>query len=558
MDAKNRTVTQAVEREALWRHYRKNSRAFIESNWQIKQPRKGSALMKLWPRQIELLDWYESDWENYISLKARQLGWTTTTTAWIFHGLFFEEATNWLFVSQTQGDAIRNLGMVKYGYTRLPEWIKERGPELVTMNTEFLTFDNESGIESIPATGGSGRGDAVAGVMWDEAAFAPDPEGQWAALDALSYWKTIVLSTANGYGNWFQQTYADSEIPGSEWTSKFIPWWERPGRDEAWYDKQVRKHRATPWIVAQEYPRNPQEAFVKSGRNPIDFDLLEEHVWEEPNLAFEWNGHRFEELKDVFEDVPLRLDVWELPTVERDERLGYALRSPNYVIFADLAEGVTDGDYTAVTVYDANRQTCVARIETHFHIEQIAEVLDALGRWYHMALLAVERNQHGWGVLHYLNTVLNYPRLYTMPRIANRRAGHQDVLGWHTNTATKPKMVRDFARALRDHKIEARDPKLRQQLMVFVQDDKGRYGASAGNHDDVVIAHMGALQVIEDAGRFPIIWRDTTHGPLTMGDLDKIAFGGPPIRGLDKIGRGNERRSTRSFEVPMPVRDGQG
>lgn len=551
MDAKNRTVGQAVEREALWRVYRGNRRAFIENNWQIKQPRGAPRLMKLWPAQVRLIDWYDSDEiEQHISLKGRQLGWTTTTTAWIFHSMFFEEFTNWLFVSQTQGDAVRNLNMVKFGYARLPEWIKERGPNYTVQNTEFFTFDNGSGIESIPSTGGSGRGDAVAGVMWDEAAYAPDPEGQWAALDSLSYWKTIVLSTANGYGNWFQQTYADSEEPGSEWHSMFIPWHERPGRDQAWYDKQVRKNRNTPWIVHQEHPRNPQEAFAKSGRNPIDFDLIEEYDWQEPVAAYEWMGEEFRLLDNVYEEVPLRLDVWEEPTVERHETLGYALRKPNYVIFADLAEGLADGDFTAITVYDANRQTCVARIETHYHIEQIAEVLAALGYRYHTALLAVERNQHGWGVLHYLNTVLNYPRLYTMPRIANRQMGKQDVLGWHTNTATKPKMVRDYARAMRDHSVDPRDPRLRAQLMTFVQDDNGRYGASAGNHDDVVIAHFGALQVIEDAGRFPVIWRDTENGPLTMAQFDAMAFGDGRPKGMDIIGGQGRQSSRPSFEVP--------
>lgn len=550
MNASQRTVGHAVEREILWRGFRRDPKIFMEAAWKIRVPRKRPEVIKLWTPQQQVIDWYEEGHDRYVSLKARQLGWTTITTAWAFYTGFFNEFTPWLFISHNEDYAKKNLGFVKFGYANLPEWVKERGPELKGNTTEIMEWDNGSRIESIPATGSSGRGDAVFGVMWDETAFAPNPDEQFAAIEPLVYGPLIMLSTANGYGNLFEQTYMDSKKPGSVWKSMFIPWSGRPDRDQEWYDRKARQARAKgqEWILHQEYPRNDMEAFAKSGRNPIEYELIERQIWEEPSKRLYWDGAEFVEFEEYDPDHPCILDIWEEPTVERDEEFGYALRQPNYVLFADIAEGLAHGDASAVAIYNANTRECAASLQTRMPAEMMPEIIDWLGRFYYMALVAVERNKDGWGILHYINTVLHYPRLYTMPRLANRKGGHVDSLGWHTNVSTKPKMVRDFARALRESDIMPLDPKLRAELMTFVQHENGSYGASAGNNDDMVIAHMGALQVMDDAGRFPVVYQDRKNRPMTMAELDEAAFGAPQ-RGIRRIGQQPAATPSRTITV---------
>lgn len=561
MDAKNRTVGSAVEREIAWRLYRKDIRAWINSSWHIKRPRKRPSIMQLWDDQESILKAYTDDDEKYVWLKARQLGWTTTTTAFAAWTCIFEEYTPWLFVNKNLGDSTKNLGFVKFGYANLPEWQRERVPLEKPWTTELIEWSNGSRIESVPATGGAGRGDAVWGVMWDEAAFAPEPEEQMAAIDPLVYGKLILLSTANGMGNLFQRTYADSKLEDSEWRGGFFPWWSNPNRLteegepdwDGWYAKEARSKRATPWLMFQEYPSNDVEAFVKSGRTPIGHDLVSEFEWVEADTRYYWDGEGFEPLLDFSENQALVMHVWEEPTVERGE-FGEVLRDPNYVVFADPAEGVEGGDYTAIAVYNANTQTCAARIQTHYALELLPEVLEAVGYRYFTALLGVERNNHGLGTLNILNLRLNYPRLYTMPKIGSRKTGHSHMLGWHTNVATKPKMVRDYARAMMEHDIVPLDPMLKHELSTFVQDENGKYGASNGNHDDVVMAHLGALQLIEDVGRFPIIEKPSEDGVLRMQDLDAMAFPDDRPKDFGVIGVDRQaRRAKRSFEIPAPL-----
>src|SRR6185437_9025217 len=51
----------------------------------------------------------------------------------------------------------------------------------------------------------------------------------------------------------------------SGFTSVFLPWWGRPGRDRAWYEK-VLAEAEDPGLVRQDYPGNPVEAFLSSSR----------------------------------------------------------------------------------------------------------------------------------------------------------------------------------------------------------------------------------------------------------------------------------------------------
>lgn len=533
-------MSTQVERGALaheleWRACSEDFVYFLNNYWYIKIPGRRPQVIDLWPAQHDIASTYAGRdlsgdplFDQIVSLKARQLGWTTITTAYAFWTVFFNPYLPWLFVSQNENYSIKNLGMVSFGYARLPEWMRRRGPKLTKNTTESVEFDNGSSIESIPATGSAGRGDAVWGVMWDEAAFAPDPAAMYGALEPLCYGQMILLSTANGMGSLFHDVWLDSQLDGSPWEGKFFPWHARPGRDQAWYDKKERKYRGQSWLLHQEYPRDPIEAFAKSGRVVIDFDLLDTFDWLEPVGRHGWDfgAKTFKDeamSRDAWEKEDILLEVWEYPTVDRDQ-FGRAIQPPNYVIAADIAEGLAHGDATYITVYDANLGRCVAKIRTNYSADEIPDVLDELGQWYYNALIGVERNNHGWGIIHALTRYKRYPRLYRMEQLARVVKGDRTpTFGWHTNTGTKPKMVQDFVRDMRARAIDPVDPWLRHELSTFVQHDNGSYSADPPHHDDGVMSHMIANQLMADVGQYPIHWYDDEQGLApTMGELDQL------------------------------------
>lgn len=541
------TLDNPVAQELAWRAAEKDIELFLSKCWNITLPGAPPAPLVPWEAQKKVLKEY-AEHERVLSLKARQIGWTTITTAFVGHDIIFSQFHPWLFVSRTGGAAIKNLLMVANGLRRLPRWMQERIKfDEWKITQDFIETAHGSWVESIAATGGTGRGEAVYGVMWDEAAFAEAAEGMYAALEPLTYGKFFVLSTANGMGNWFHAKWVDSNLPGATWQPVFFPWNARITRDEVWYEKKKRDYRGQPWLFYQEYPANPEEAFAKSGRTAIDANLLDEYDWAETWERLGWDGSAFTQPLDQYdEEHYLFIDVYERPTVERHPVHGYALRAPNYVIFCDVAQGLEHGDYTAIVVYNANTGACAARVRTHYNLEGIPEVLESLGSWYHNALVAVEREYQGFFVNHTLAKVLGYPRVYRMAQLNKRQTTERtDVYGWSTNMSTKPKMVNDALRFLRDHEVDPRDPWFRSECSTFVVDDKGKYGASGGNHDDVVMAHLGAMQLLTEISRFPVVWRDEKTTVITMAEFDELAFGSPTRKGIQRVGDRNNAESTR-------------
>ena len=526
---------EKIEQELLWRRCADDFTYFCETFWKIPVPASGAKPLSfdVRPYQHELAS-VLNDAEMVIVLKARQVGLTTVAVAKAFHMAFFLDDHQWLIVSANEDAARKALGRVKYGYSRLPAWMKERGPELVAQSTQKLEWDNDSKIESLPSTAAAGRGDSVYGVIFDEAAHMQDAESVFGALEPLCYGLMIVFSTAHGMGNWFHEKWLDSELADSAWSGVFFPWHVVPGRSQTWYDRTKLVYRGQEWLFYQEYPSSAEEAFSKSGRVAISDSLLAEQDWQPPLYRFKWNAleNLFEELADLEQDDVV-LNVWRLPEVERDVQ-NRVLRTPNYAIFLDSAEGLAHGDFNAVSVWDVNRQEEVAAMETRFPLEYMGELLAALGYWYKTAIIGVERNNTGLVPIMELTKNLEYPRMFRMPAYGKRKHGkYSETIGWRTDVRTKPKMIHDFTKSLRDAEVTMHNERFREQMKTFVRDGKGSYNATEGNHDDALIATLGAWQVLMDAGEYPSFWYDDEFHVVTWGDVVGVDFAKPQANPLE-------------------------
>jgi len=99
------------------------------------------------------------------------------------------------------------------------------------------------------------------------------------------------------------------------------------------------------------------------------------------------------------------------------------------VIGADVGEGLAHGDASAACVLDLKTGEQVAELHGRIPPDRFARVLDALGRYYHRALLGVERNNHGHSTLNTLSHTCQYPNLYHHTRYDQARL-QSSVLGW--------------------------------------------------------------------------------------------------------------------------------
>ena len=460
-----------------------------------------------------------------IGLKARQIGWTTIGVASALHDVLFNVEHPWLFVSKNEDAAMKMLDKAKYAYNKLPGWMQEELPKMTSYTQTTITFDNGSRIESVPATASTGRGDSVYGALLDECAFMEYAEEIWGAVEPLVYGPAMLFSTANGMGNFFHDIWLDSTQVDTVWEGIFYPWSVVPERDGNWYDHARRSFRGREWLFYQEYASTPEEAFARSGRVAFGSDILDDCFEEiEPYAKFAWNiGEGAVEI-DINQEADIEIYMWKPPEVVRDED-GRPLWKPNFVVGADVAEGLDHGDFTYVSVFDANTGEQVLSSKSAIPVSYLDELLDWAGHLYFKAVNIVERNNAGVLPLDRLYRDRMYPRLYRMDTFAEFRTGDRTPrYGWQTNKATKPKMVNDFYHALAEGKVLLHDPDFRVEAQTFVADGRGSFAATAGRHDDVVMGTLIAWQGVLDSPKYPVLWVDDKILPPTHEEIDALIF----------------------------------
>lgn len=415
---------------------------------------------RLWESQFEVLE-NLCNFLLVLILKARQLGISWLVCAYILHKCFFFPGQKAVLLSKGKGEAADLLERIMFMYHNLPPWMRAMGPRIVKQNSLEVEWDNGSNIESIAATQQAGRSITASIVVMDEAAFM-----LWASTIYTAVKPTIdaggqliVLSTANGIGNWFYSMWSRAKRGLSSFKTIFLPWWARPGRDSQWYAQQV-KDADEPEMVKQEYPASAEEAFIASGRVKFKAAWLDNQAQyhRTPMLDFE--------IPDPLYDI-VGLNLYTLPQHRAE-----------YIISADVAEGLVHGDFSCAVVLDRYSWDEVASIHGHIDPDQFGVYLCRLGWFFNLAEVFVERNKDGQTTLLQMRTD-NYLRI---------GAGEDGRPGWETNLRTKPLVINSLAKGLKEGHPKIRTAAAADEMRIFKLDDKGRLGAPDGFCDDWVMA----------------------------------------------------------------------
>ena len=448
----------------------------------IKHPNKGKILFELRDAQIETARMWISN-RYTIVLKSRQIGFSTLAAAYSFWITYFWPDRFVVMLSKTEREATKLLGKSKYIYKFLPDWLRLAGPELTQNNMLKMTFDNESVIESLPSANEPARGESVYLAIIDEMAFLPNPEEAWAAIEPIADvgGRVICLSTAKGEGNIFFNLWHGSQTGTNRFRGIFFPWSANTDRGQEWYDAQ--KKELPEWQLHQEYPSNPEEAFIRSGRPVFDIDALNRQQTEKPKTGI---NKRINEGQNsfIFESSGGPLSVWAMP------QFGGV-----YCIGADVAEGLARGDYSSAHVIDAKTGLIVAHWHGHIDPDRFGEeVLLPLGYFYNSALIGVESNNHGLTTLTSLNKA-NYVNLYRQRKLNQRHAEPTESLGWRTTTLSKPLAIDELNASIRDGEVEILCEYTIAELKTFVRNDNGSTNGSP--HDDRVMSLAIARQMLK-------------------------------------------------------------
>lgn len=446
--------------------------------------------------QIETLRAWLSN-RYSITLKARQVGYSTLAAAISLWLVLFHPDKAIIMLSRGEREATSLLRKAKYAYKYLPEWMRSRGPRILQDTLTKMVFDNESAIESLPSTQDPARGESAYLIIVDEWAFLENPAEAWASIEPVADvgGRVIGLSTANGSGNFFHQFWQQACNGKGRFKPLFFPWSANSDRDETWYEEKAEDLSATPWILFQEYPRNAEEAFIKSGRSVFDVDMLDTLYVGVPRRGRLWAQSPESRFAEFQEHSDGELLMYEAPTP-----------TGSYAIGADVAEGLEHGDFSCAHVVDPQTMAVCAVWHGHVSPDQFATVLARLGFFYNGALIGVEINNHGLTTGVGLQK-LRYPRLYYRTTLDQATNKQSRKLGWRTQSNTKPYVIDNLAASIRGERsvdeegkpcwaggLAVRDAQTISELKLFVREPDGKT-MHGSPYDDRVMSLAIAVEM---------------------------------------------------------------
>ncbi|HVN18287.1 MAG TPA: hypothetical protein VMU05_05920, partial [Dongiaceae bacterium] len=149
------------------------------------------------------------------------------------------------------------------------------------------------------------------------------------------------------------------------------------------------------------------------------------------------------------------------------------------------------GDYACAQVIERASGLQCAEWRGHYPPYELARKVIQLGERFGRALVAVERNNHGYGVLAHLKD-MEYENLFV-------KDGQE---GWPTNVVTRPTMIEILGGTLIEQPSLFHSTRLLGEMKTFVRYPDGHGAAAEGAHDDCVMAMAIALAVrSETAGK---------------------------------------------------------
>lgn len=444
----------------------------------IQHPVRGKIKFDLYPFQEKTLtDFNQHDYN--VILKARQLGISTLSAGYSLWLMNFHADKNILVIATKQEVAKNLVTKVRVMHKELPNWLKQG---CVEDNKLSLRYKNGSQIKAISSTGEAGRSEALSLLIIDEAAFIRNIDEIWAAAQQTlaTGGKCIALSTPNGMGNWFHQTWVGAEEGTNAFNFIKLHWTVHPSRGQEWRNKQDKL--LGPDMAAQECDCD----FISSGNTVIPGPVLKEYQ----------DNFQTAEIDKRYED---NMWIWKHPD-----------NSKRYLISADVARG--DGsDYSAFHVMDIDSMEQVAEYKGKVDTTRYANILMSVGTEYNDALLVVENNNIGWAVLQVLLD-REYRNLFWMKKdlkytdsktqYTNKYRGENKMMvpGFTTSMKSRPLIIEKLSQFVREKEIKINSIRTIDELYVFIYNN-GKAEALKGYNDDLVMSLAIGIWIRETALR---------------------------------------------------------
>ena len=493
---------------------------------------KRAILFDLWPGQREVAPLFLTI-KHLILLKARQLGLTWLTAAYVVWRAIFHFHEFIVIISAKEDLAVEFLDRVKFIFDRLPHWIK---PHVGKRTTTELFFGKEgkdehghvrvtglnSTIKSIPSTPDAGQSKTISLLVLDESALNRYCREIWSAAEPTlehAEGQAIVISNPSkdkpGWG-WTRDMYTNAMSGTNDFTHIFLDWKCVPGRGDDFLDQKRRAGQDADGLSMQ-YPTTEAEALSTLIGNYFGKVLLRHNSTCEGLRGVlrknDADGSINFIKADAGTDESRRIvEVWERPYYLQDDWDGTEWER-RYAIGSDISEGLGQ-TYSVAYVIDRLTDTIVCRMRSNkIDASEWAVLLYMLSVYYRngktSALICPERTGAGQTTAKELMK-LN-AQLYR--KIQPAKAGKQvtQQIGWSESRQSKQDLAEDLKKWLKETESDVPCSLLLNEASTFILYELGGVGHEDGKMDDCVIAMGCTLQASFFLGGSP---KQTGHARL--------------------------------------------
>ena len=432
---------------------------FIESYCKIVTLDHGLQPFKLYDCQKNKVKIIHEN-RKVILMEGRQQGKTTTSAAYILWYTLFQGSKTVAILANKATAAREVLYRYQIMYENLPTWLQQG---VTTWNKGDIALENGS-IVFTAATSASGiRGKSVNLLYVDEAAIIPNNVAEqfftsvYPTISAGETTKILLSSTPLGY-NHFWKFWNDAENDRNGFVNLFIPYWEIPGRDEAWASEQRRL------LGELKFNQEVLCNFLGSSLTLIASDSIAQ--MSASPILYQKDG----------------LDIYQ--SVEKDHA---------YCIVADTAKGV-GGDYSAFQILDITKMPY--RIVGKYRNNEISpllypSVLYRIGKEYNEAYVLIEINSSEQ-VAEILYAEYEYENIISVSRTPQGQVvnggfgGNKTQLGVITDKKVKRIGCSNFKSLVEEKKLIINDADTISEISTFIE-KRNSYSADEGYHDDLVM-----------------------------------------------------------------------
>ena len=435
-----------------------------------------------------------------VVLASRQIGKTTILTIFALWMICFHDDYRVLLIANKQETAKNIFKRIKLAYEMLPNYMK---PGVIAYAKEGMELENGSSIGISTTTSDAARGESINCLLLDEAAFILSEfmddfwESVFPVISSSKKSKIFMLSTPNGVGNLFFNTYTDAVAGKNGWHHERVDWHEVPGRDDKWKEMTMRA-LGSEESFNQEYGNE----FRAAGENIFDKDQLDELTSNAPEPVYEDDDGTFKIYKDHID--------------------GHF-----YSIGVDVGEGIGRANST-IQVVDITDLTNIEQVATYANnkldpFNFTGKLVEIAGQWGNPPLL-VERNNCGASVVDALVNTHQYPNIvkYT-PSMGSftEKVEKDNRLGVYSHTNSKFNSMANFRywmNVLRCVKLY--DKATIEEFKTYIRQANGVWKKQSDKYlDDRVEALIWAMFILDPKvveQFYEVTQQDSNGRPLHM------------------------------------------